>query len=173
MTSDRGEADAEEDEFRAAAQHLTQDFLCQVLQEEGGRGLRPDDCQQQAGPEEGAGPDEGAWPDEGAGPQRQVAPLAAILGKLPSGVDLVLPQDGDESVTGEWHLGGGAKRGGAKGGGASDDDDVCAGFTEEQAEGGELDLDGIDDQEIDKVGSSTDGGTSPPVEPPPQYTPPQ
>lgn len=31
---------------------------------------------------------------------------------------------------------------------------LCCVFTDEQSEGGELDLDGIDDQEIDKVSSS-------------------
>ncbi|XP_008297140.1 transcription factor IIIB 90 kDa subunit [Stegastes partitus] len=115
--SEPEETEAEDAELEAATQHLTQDFLCQVIQEEEGLGKKTDDCEQKAGPE-----------NEGAGSHRQVAPLAAILGKLPSAASLGLQQSFqtvDESETGE-----------------KPDD--------EQSEGGELDLDGIDDQEIDK-----------------------
>ncbi|KAM9338917.1 transcription factor IIIB 90 kDa subunit-like [Symphorus nematophorus] len=114
LTSDPEELEVEDDELQAAAQHLTQDFLCQVIQEEE-RGKKTDDNEGQE-----AGPDM-----EGAGPQRQVAPLTAILGKLPSAASLGLQQTFDESEPGE----------------RGDD---------EQSEGGELDLNGIDDQEIDK-----------------------
>ncbi|XP_027131999.1 transcription factor IIIB 90 kDa subunit isoform X3 [Larimichthys crocea] len=108
-TSDPEEPEVEEDELQAAAQHLTQDFLCQVIQEEEGRGKKTDDREQEAGPDM-----------EGVETQRQAAPLAAILGKLPSAASLGLQQTFEESET------------------------------DEQLEGGELDLDGIDDQEIDK-----------------------
>ncbi|XP_039637734.1 transcription factor IIIB 90 kDa subunit-like [Perca fluviatilis] len=64
--------EGEEDELRAAADHLTQNFLCQVIQEEEGRG-------QKMGEGEEAGLDM-----EGAGPQRQAVPLADILGNLAS-----------------------------------------------------------------------------------------
>ncbi|XP_045916222.1 transcription factor IIIB 90 kDa subunit-like [Micropterus dolomieu] len=111
-TSEPEEPEVEDDELQAAAQHLTQDFLCQVIQEEGGRGKNTDGGELEGGPEK-----------EGA--QRQAAPLAAILGKLPSSSCLGLQQTLDESEAGE-----------------KPDD--------EQAEGGELDLDGIDDQEIEK-----------------------
>uniref|UniRef100_A0A671VXU7 Transcription factor IIIB 90 kDa subunit n=1 Tax=Sparus aurata TaxID=8175 RepID=A0A671VXU7_SPAAU len=53
--------------------------------------------------------------------QRQATPLAVILGKLPTATSL-----------GVFIL------------------RLCCVFTDEQSEGGELDLDGIDDQEIDK-----------------------
>uniref|UniRef100_A0A3B4ZBL5 B-related factor 1 n=1 Tax=Stegastes partitus TaxID=144197 RepID=A0A3B4ZBL5_9TELE len=87
------ETEAEDAELEAATQHLTQDFLCQVIQEEEGLGKKTDDCEQKAGPE-----------NEGAGSHRQVAPLAAILGKLPSAASLGLQQSFqtvDESETGE------------------------------------------------------------------------
>ncbi|KAM3603550.1 uncharacterized protein V6R79_024549 [Siganus canaliculatus] len=106
VVCDQEEPGVEEEELKAATQQLTQDFLCQVIQEEEGRGKED---VQKVGPEK-----------EEAEPQRQAAPLAAILGKLPGAATLGLQQASDESET-----------------------DV-------QSEGGELDLDGIDDQEIDK-----------------------
>ncbi|KAF1377094.1 hypothetical protein PFLUV_G00218360 [Perca fluviatilis] len=139
--------EGEEDELRAAADHLTQNFLCQVIQEEEGRGQKMGEGleMEEAGPEreeagldmEGAGPEreeagldmEGAGPEreeagldmEGAGPQRQAVPLADILGNLAS-----LQQTFQTfSETGE-----------------KPDD--------EQSESGELDLMGIDDHEIEK-----------------------
>ncbi|XP_070705338.1 BRF1 general transcription factor IIIB subunit b isoform X2 [Pempheris klunzingeri] len=111
-TSDPEEPEAEDDELQAATQHLTQDFLCQVIHEEEGRGKKTGDNEQGVGPEK-----------EGVSPQRQAAPLASILGKLPD-TSLDLQQTLDEPETSEKP------------------DDQC--------EGGELDLDGIDDQEIDK-----------------------
>nr|XP_046229526.1 transcription factor IIIB 90 kDa subunit-like isoform X3 [Scatophagus argus]XP_046229527.1 transcription factor IIIB 90 kDa subunit-like isoform X3 [Scatophagus argus]XP_046229528.1 transcription factor IIIB 90 kDa subunit-like isoform X3 [Scatophagus argus] len=114
LTSDPEEPEVEEDELQVAAQKLTQDFLCQVIQEEEGRGKKTDDSGQEAGSD-----------GEEAGPQRQGAPLAAILGKLPSAASLGLQQTYDELET-------------------------CEKPDDEQSEGGELDLDGIDDQEIDK-----------------------
>ncbi|XP_034722233.1 transcription factor IIIB 90 kDa subunit-like [Etheostoma cragini] len=69
----------DEDELRAAADHLTQNFLCQVIQEEEGRGQKVE-----AGLEvEKAGLDV-----EGAGAHRQAAPLADILGRLPAAASL-------------------------------------------------------------------------------------
>ncbi|KAI3364003.1 hypothetical protein L3Q82_001599 [Scortum barcoo] len=114
LTSEPEEPEVEDDELQAAAQHLTQDFLCQVIQEEEGRGKKTDDSGQEVGPDM-----------KGAGPLRQTAPLAVILGQLPSSTGFGLQQTFDESETGE-----------------KPDD--------EQLEGGELDLDGIDDLEIDK-----------------------
>uniref|UniRef100_UPI0037E86A82 BRF1 general transcription factor IIIB subunit b n=1 Tax=Semicossyphus pulcher TaxID=241346 RepID=UPI0037E86A82 len=113
-TSEPEDQEVEEDELQAAAQHLTQDFLCQVIQEEEGQGKKTDVSGQEGVPDK-----------EGTGPQRQAAPLAIILGKLPSAASLGLQQTFDESETGEK-------------------------LDDEQSESGELDLDGIDDQEIDK-----------------------
>lgn len=65
----------EEYELQAAAERLTQDFLCQVIQEEeGGRGGK------------GAGPGEEQQEEEEQKGRSlcQSAPLVAILGKLPS-----------------------------------------------------------------------------------------
>lgn len=89
-TSDPEEPEVEDDELQAAAQHLTQDFLCQVIQEEEGRGKKTDDSEQEAGTEK-----------EGVGAQRQAAPLAVILGQLPSTTSLGLQQSFNESETGE------------------------------------------------------------------------
>ncbi len=89
-TSDPEEPEVEDNELQAAAQHLTQDFLCQVIQEEEGRDKKTDDSEQKAGPEK-----------EGLGTQRQAAPLAVILGQLPSTTSLGLPQTLDESESGE------------------------------------------------------------------------
>ncbi|XP_034555245.1 BRF1 RNA polymerase III transcription initiation factor subunit b [Notolabrus celidotus] len=106
------EPDVEEDEFQAAAQHLTQEFLGQVLQEEEGLGTKTGVSAEEAGPEK-----------EEAVHQRQAAPLAIILGKLPTAASLQPTFDESEN---------------------SDKPD------DEQSEGGELDLEGIDDQEIEK-----------------------
>lgn len=76
----------EEDELQAATQQLTQDFLCQVIQEEEGWGKKTDDSGQEAGSDK-----------EGEGSLRQAAPLAAILGKLPSAASLGLQQTFEES----------------------------------------------------------------------------
>ncbi|XP_073348721.1 BRF1 general transcription factor IIIB subunit b [Pagrus major] len=113
LNSDPEEPEVEDNELRVATQQLTQDFLCQVIQEEEGRGKKKDDSDKEPGSEK-----------DGVG-SRQAAPLAVILGKLPSATSLGLQQTFDESETSE-----------------KQDD--------EQSEGGELDLDGIDDQEIDK-----------------------
>ncbi|KAK5873432.1 hypothetical protein PBY51_018472 [Eleginops maclovinus] len=79
LTSEPEVPEVEEAELQAAAQHLTQNFLSQVIQEEDGQ--KADDSEQGAGPE-----------NEGAGPQRQAASLAVILGKLPSAASLTLQQ---------------------------------------------------------------------------------
>ncbi|XP_023135579.2 BRF1 RNA polymerase III transcription initiation factor subunit b [Amphiprion ocellaris] len=116
--SEPEQTEAEDAELQAATQHLTQDFLCQVIQEEEeGLGKKTDDCEREAGLE-----------NKGVGSHRQAAPLAVILGKLPSAASLSLQQTFqtvDDSETGEKPDG-------------------------DQSEGGELDLDGIDDQEIEK-----------------------
>ncbi|XP_022068099.1 BRF1 RNA polymerase III transcription initiation factor subunit b [Acanthochromis polyacanthus] len=115
--SEPEQPEAEDAELQAATQHLTQDFLCQVIQEEEGLGKKTDNCEQEAGLE-----------NNGLGSHRQAAPLAVILGKMPSAASLSLQQTFqtvDDSETGEKPDG-------------------------DQSEGGELDLDGIDDQEIEK-----------------------
>ncbi|XP_041831414.1 transcription factor IIIB 90 kDa subunit-like isoform X3 [Melanotaenia boesemani] len=117
--SEPDEAEKEMAELQAATQHLTQDFLSQVIQEEQGLGKKPDD---------GIG-DQRVEPEmEGVRPPHQINPLTAILGKLPSAATLGLqetfqPFEGSEN------------------GGKADDD---------LSQSGELDLEGIDDQEIDK-----------------------
>lgn len=107
VTSDPEEPEMEDAQLQAATQHLTQDFLCQVIQEEG-KNKGTGDSNQEAGPEE-----------DGVGPWREVPPLAAILGKLTSSCSLNL-QPAPQTPEG----------------------DPC--------EGGVLDLEGIDDQEIEK-----------------------
>ncbi|XP_053301314.1 BRF1 RNA polymerase III transcription initiation factor subunit b isoform X2 [Pleuronectes platessa] len=117
VTSEAEEPEVEDAELQAATQHLTQDFLCQVIQEEEGRDKRTGDSKHEAGPEK-----------DGLGPQRQVPPLAVILGKLTSSCSIDLQptlQSFRESEAGHKPDG-------------------------EQSESGVLDLDGIDDQEIEK-----------------------
>nr|XP_043904743.1 transcription factor IIIB 90 kDa subunit-like isoform X2 [Solea senegalensis] len=107
--SDLEEAESEEAELQAATQHLTQDFLCQVMEEEVGQDRKTDGVRQKMGPEE-----------EGGGALRQVAPLATILGKLTTTAPFDLQQTFDPSPE------------------------------DDETEHGVLDLDGIDDQEIEK-----------------------
>ncbi|XP_039981114.1 BRF1 RNA polymerase III transcription initiation factor subunit b isoform X2 [Xiphias gladius] len=116
-TSEPEEPEVEDAELQATTQHLTQDFLCQVIQEEDVRGKKTDDSKQEEETEK-----------EVAGPQRLLAPLAVILGKLPSTPGLNLQQTFQTFNKSET--------------GRKPDDD--------ESESGELDLDGIDDQEIDK-----------------------
>lgn len=80
MTSDPEELEVERDELQAATQHLTRDFLCHVIQEEG-QGKRPEDAviEQKAEQEQ-----------TGVGSPQQAAPLAVILGKLPRAASLSL-----------------------------------------------------------------------------------
>ncbi|KAM4633581.1 transcription factor IIIB 90 kDa subunit isoform 1-T2 [Polymixia lowei] len=101
LTSDPTELEGEEAELQAAAQHLTQDFLCQVLQEE-------------AEEEEGRQPESILEPE--SQPHLQPPSLASILG-LGHTIQQHVTQDKEP---------------------------------DEDPESGELDLDGIDDQEIDK-----------------------
>ncbi|XP_068610259.1 BRF1 RNA polymerase III transcription initiation factor subunit b [Brachionichthys hirsutus] len=112
VTSEKEPPEAEDDELQAAAQQLTQDFLCQVIQEEEGRGKTAADSRK----EEGS--------------QHRATPLTVILGKLPPPVSLGLQQTLDE------------KPGGKSG--------LSVLHPEEGKEGGDLDLGGIDDEEIDK-----------------------
>lgn len=150
-TSEPEEPEVEDAEFQAAAQHLTQDFLCQMIQEEEGRRKTTPDSEQESGPD-----------GQGVGLQRQVAPLAAILGKLPSTASLDLHrtfQTFNKSetagkpdskkhlyyiiiISSEWGTGV-----------YPDGCSLC--FSGDESDSGELDLDGIDDQEIDKVLSIT------------------
>ncbi|XP_034436515.1 BRF1 RNA polymerase III transcription initiation factor subunit b [Hippoglossus hippoglossus] len=123
VTSEPEEPEVEDAELQAATQHLTQDFLCQVIQEEEGRDKRTGDSKQEAGPEK-----DGVGPQHQVPPQRQVPPLAVILGKLTSSCSLDLQQtlqNFNESEAGQKPDG-------------------------DQSESGVLDLDGIDDQEIEK-----------------------
>lgn len=114
MPSEPEEVESEDVELQAATHHLTEDFLCQVIQEEEGRGMKGD---RKAEPEK-----------ESMGPHRQAASLSSILGKLPSAASLSLQQTfqtSDTSESGEKDLG-------------------------DHPQSEELDLEGIDDQEIDK-----------------------
>lgn len=79
-TSEPEEPEVGDAELQAATQHLTQNFLCQVIQEEEGR-----DKKTEAGPEK-----------ESLGPLRQVAPLDVILGKLTTTTCLDLNKSPDE-----------------------------------------------------------------------------
>ncbi|KAM4522087.1 transcription factor IIIB 90 kDa subunit-like [Odontesthes bonariensis] len=138
-TSDPEEPEGDDAELQAATQHLTQDFLCEVMQEEEGRGKKAENggCSQEVGPEEegrgkkaengGCGQEVGPQ-EEGAGSLRQLPPLPSILGTLPSAASLQLQetfQTFDKPQTD----------------GKPED-------APPQTE--ELDLEGIDDQEIDK-----------------------
>lgn len=66
--------ETEETELQVATQQLTQDFLCQVIQEEEGRGKTADEgfCEQEVEPEK-----------FGTRTAAQITPLSIILGKLP------------------------------------------------------------------------------------------
>lgn len=89
LSSPSEHEEVEDTDFSATTEHLTQDFLCQVIQEEEGQSRKTVDddvCVQEEGPEEEAGP------EEEVGPQHQVAPLAVILGNLPSAASLSLQE---------------------------------------------------------------------------------
>ncbi|KAM7396068.1 hypothetical protein PAMA_007372 [Pampus argenteus] len=121
LISDPEELEAEDDELQAATQHLSQDFLCHVIQEEEGQGKKPDDslAEKEASPKP-----EG----QGEGPPRHTTSLAVILGKLPRAASLGLQQTFQ----------------------ALSKLETDSQPENEQSESGDLDLDGIDDQEIDK-----------------------
>ncbi|XP_029985031.1 transcription factor IIIB 90 kDa subunit-like [Sphaeramia orbicularis] len=119
LTSDPEERRSVDVELEAAAQHLTQDFLCQVIQEETEQGKKTDDICKEG--------EAGSKPEE-AGPSRQTAPLVSILGKLTNAASLDL----QESFT------------------TLKDTETDNQTADEQPDGGELDLDGIDDLEIEK-----------------------
>ncbi|KAK7907515.1 hypothetical protein WMY93_016127 [Mugilogobius chulae] len=59
-------SDSEEPDAEVAAQHLAEDFLCKVIQEETGRGTTLEE----------------AVEESAVGPMRQTTPITAILGKL-------------------------------------------------------------------------------------------
>ncbi|XP_039873083.1 BRF1 RNA polymerase III transcription initiation factor subunit b isoform X6 [Simochromis diagramma] len=142
MPSEPEEVESEDVELQAATHHLTEDFLCQVIQEEEVRGMKGDPV---AEPEK-----------ESMGPHRQAASLTSILGKLPSAASLSLQQTfqtSDTSESGEKDL--------------CEDNDCNRMVTSpldhravrnqalrlpsgDHPQSEELDLEGIDDQEIDK-----------------------
>ncbi|XP_072296379.1 transcription factor IIIB 90 kDa subunit-like [Eucyclogobius newberryi] len=93
-------SDPEEPDADVTAQHIAEDFLCQVIQAETGQG---------------AGPEGLVTVPEEAVPVRPTAPLASILGKLSSALTETSKKE-----------------------------------TKDEESEGELDLNGIDDQEIDK-----------------------
>ncbi|XP_028996662.1 transcription factor IIIB 90 kDa subunit [Betta splendens] len=116
-TSEPEELEIEDAQLQAATQHLTQDFLCQMIHEEEGRDKTTLEDEQESGLE-----------GQQSGPQRHAAPLAVILGNCPSSASLDGPrifQTLNKSEISEKPHG-------------------------EALESEELDLDGIDDQEIDK-----------------------
>ncbi|XP_061602861.1 BRF1 RNA polymerase III transcription initiation factor subunit b [Cololabis saira] len=138
--SEAEELEAEDPELQAATQHLTQDFLCQVIQEEGGgrkvgEGLLSQDAESEKA---------------GVEPCGQVAPLSAILGQLPSATILgqlpsatILGQLPSATILGQLPS--------ATSLGLQDTFKTLNQLeADEPSEGGELDLEGIDDQEIDK-----------------------
>lgn len=86
VTSDPEEPEDEEDELQVAAQQLTEDFLRQVIQDEEGQGKTTDDGEWETGSH-----------TEEVESLRHAAPLAAILGKLPSAVGLGLQQTFEKS----------------------------------------------------------------------------
>ena len=95
VTSEPEEPEVEDAELQAATQHLTQDFLCQVIQEEEGRDKTTGDSKQEVGTEK-----DDVGPQYQVPPQRQVPPLAVILGKLTSSCSLDL-QNFNESEAGQ------------------------------------------------------------------------
>uniref|UniRef100_A0A3Q2PF58 Transcription factor IIIB 90 kDa subunit n=1 Tax=Fundulus heteroclitus TaxID=8078 RepID=A0A3Q2PF58_FUNHE len=117
-TSDLEEKEGDDADLQAATQHLTQDFLSQVIQEEGQGKRTPDGVyNQEAAPEK-----------EEVDERPQAIPLSSILGKLPSPASLGLQETFQTFHKSE----------------PPENPD------EEPAQTGELDLEGIDDQEIEK-----------------------
>uniref|UniRef100_A0A1A7XI59 Transcription factor IIIB 90 kDa subunit n=1 Tax=Iconisemion striatum TaxID=60296 RepID=A0A1A7XI59_9TELE len=116
-TSEPEGMEREDADLQAATQHLTQDFLCQVIQEEEeGHGKKTDEgfCEQEAEPER-------------EGPRTFLPPLSIILGKLPSATSLGLQETFQTFSESEASI-----------------------KPDEPPESGELNLEGIDDQEIEK-----------------------
>lgn len=156
-TSEPEEPAVEDAEFQAATQHLTQDFLCQMIREEEGWNKMTPDSEQELGSE-----------GRGAGLQRQVAPLAAILGKLPGSTSLDFQRPFQTFNKSETCGKSDGKRlyyviitSSAWETGVYPDIWCCSWcFVGEESDGGELDLDGIDDQEIEKVSSLCDHRTN-------------
>lgn len=79
-------SESEEAELEAAAHQLTQDFLCQMMQEDKGGDRGSEDDPPGAGPEV-----------EGEESVHQIAPLDAVLGKLTGPVTFDLHQTFDTS----------------------------------------------------------------------------
>lgn len=76
-----------EDEVQAAAQRLTQDFLCHVIQEQEGWGKKAEDSEHKE-----------HLLKETVESVRQAPPLGIILGNLSSAANLDLQQDLEEST---------------------------------------------------------------------------
>ncbi|XP_061559713.1 BRF1 RNA polymerase III transcription initiation factor subunit b isoform X2 [Phycodurus eques] len=107
-------SDAEDRNLRSAARRLAQNFLCQVMQEEEGRGQKDADVGE---PEE----------SDGGPSSRRRLPVAAVLeSSAASELQRSFRIFGEDRADGD----------------VSDGD--------ENSEGGDLDLDGIDEREIDK-----------------------
>uniref|UniRef100_A0A672PGM6 B-related factor 1 n=1 Tax=Sinocyclocheilus grahami TaxID=75366 RepID=A0A672PGM6_SINGR len=107
-----GEEDPKDEEMEAAAQHLNQEFISQVL-EQGNQGGMEDQ--------------EGSRDTVPLSTQATHVPLTALLGPLPSAASLGLTDSIRECIT---------------------DKDTTN--VEDKSDNGELDLDGIDEEEIEK-----------------------
>uniref|UniRef100_A0A671MGD6 Transcription factor IIIB 90 kDa subunit n=1 Tax=Sinocyclocheilus anshuiensis TaxID=1608454 RepID=A0A671MGD6_9TELE len=107
-----GEEDPKDEEMEAAAQHLNQEFISQVL-EQGNQGGMEDQ--------------EGSRDTVPLSTQATHVPLTALLGPLPSAASLGLTDSIRECIT---------------------DEDTTN--VEDKSDNGELDLDGIDEEEIEK-----------------------
>uniref|UniRef100_A0A673NGK2 Transcription factor IIIB 90 kDa subunit-like n=1 Tax=Sinocyclocheilus rhinocerous TaxID=307959 RepID=A0A673NGK2_9TELE len=107
-----GDEDPKDEEMEAAAQHLNQEFISQVL-EQGNQGGMEDQ--------------EGSRDTVPLSSQATHVPLTALLGPLPSAASLGLTDSIRECIT---------------------DEDTTN--VEDKSDNGELDLDGIDEEEIEK-----------------------
>uniref|UniRef100_A0A672MBR8 Transcription factor IIIB 90 kDa subunit-like n=1 Tax=Sinocyclocheilus grahami TaxID=75366 RepID=A0A672MBR8_SINGR len=107
-----GDEELEDEEMEAAAQHLNQEFISQVLQQ-GDRGGMEDQ--------------EGSRDTVPLSSQATHVPLTALLGPLPSAASLGLTDSIRECIT---------------------EEDTTN--MEDKSKNGELDLDGIDEEEIEK-----------------------
>ncbi|XP_016358982.1 transcription factor IIIB 90 kDa subunit isoform X1 [Sinocyclocheilus anshuiensis] len=107
-----GDEELEDEEMEAAAQHLNQEFICQVFQQ-GDRGGMEDQ--------------EGSRDTVPLSSQATHVPLTALLGPLPSAASLGLTDSIRECIT---------------------EEDTTN--MEDKSKNGELDLDGIDEEEMEK-----------------------
>ncbi|XP_041951142.1 BRF1 RNA polymerase III transcription initiation factor subunit b [Alosa sapidissima] len=119
-----GEEEEEDEELEAAAEHLGQEIISQVLPElkGGSRGASPQGQEEDGGG--GGGGSMGGGGGGGEAPRRINLPLMSFLGPLPSAASLGLKDSIRECITNAEQ--------------------------DEKSESGELDLDGIDEEEIEK-----------------------